>query len=101
VTTPHRDTPTTAFPGIVVRNGPAGMRARLVNGHDVWEVIETFLDEDRNVEAAARYLNLPLDVVREAVSYYAAHIEEIDDLISRNTAMAEQVEAAWRSRSVH
>lgn len=50
-------------PGLVFREGPTGRRPRLAGGPDVWEVIETFLDEARDVEAAARYLEttIPAD----------------------------------------
>mgnify|MGYP001439716037 CR=1 FL=1 len=83
-------------PGIVFRDGPAGRRAGLVGGPEVWEVIETFLDEARDLSATARYLKLPLGLVQAAVSYYADHRGEIDDWIARNAAIAEQAEAAWR-----
>lgn len=83
-------------PGIVFRDGPAGRRAALVGGPDVWEVIETFLDEARDLSATAQYLKLPVGLVQAAISYYADHRGEIDDWIARNAAIAEQAEAAWR-----
>jgi hypothetical protein len=83
-------------PGIVFRDGPAGRRAGLVGGPDVWEVIETFLDEAHDAVAAARYLALPIGLVQAAVSYYADHREEIEAWIARNAVIAEGAEAAWR-----
>jgi hypothetical protein len=81
-------------PGIVFRGGPAGRRAAVVGGPDVWEVVETFLAEKRNLAAAARYLNLPNGLVRAAVDYYADHAEEIDAWIQRNQLLADEAEAA-------
>ncbi len=81
-------------PGIVFRGGPAGRRAAIVGGPDVWEVVETFLDEKRNLSATARYLNLPVGLVRAAVDYYADHAGEIDAWIQRNQLLADEAEAA-------
>jgi len=80
--------------GITFRGGPAGRRAAVVGGPDVWEVVETFLAEKRNLGAAARYLNLPNGLVRAAVDYYADHADEIDAWIHRNQLLADEAEAA-------
>ncbi len=85
-------------PGIVFRDGPAGRRAALVGGPDVWEVVGTFLAEDQDVEATARYLNLSIGLTRTAVGYYIDNKAEIDAWISRNELIAEQSEADWRRR---
>jgi len=81
-------------PGIVFRGGPAGRRAAVVGGPDVWEIIGTFLAGKRNICAAARYLNLPNGLVRAAVDYYADHTDEIDAWIQRNRLLADEAEAA-------
>ena len=81
-------------PGIVFRGGPAGRRAAVVGGPDVWEVVETFLAEKRNLGATARYLNLPAGLVRAAVDYYADHADEIDAWMQRNQLLADEAEAA-------
>jgi uncharacterized protein (DUF433 family) len=81
-------------PGIVFRAGPAGRRAAVVGGPDVWEIVETFLAEKRNIGAAARYLNLPNGLVRAAIDYYADHTDEIEAWIRRNQLLADEAEAA-------
>jgi hypothetical protein len=85
-------------PGIVFRGGPAGRRAAVVGGPDVWEVVETFLAEKRNLGATARYLNLPNGLVRTAVDYYADHADEIDAWIQRNQLLADEAEASAARR---
>jgi hypothetical protein len=88
-------------PGVVFRSGPAGRRASIVGGPDIWEIVETFLAEARDLEATARYLHLPVGLVRAAVDYYADHREEIDEWVGRNQLLAEAAEeAASRRRRV-
>lgn len=86
--------------GILFRSGPAGRRAALVSGPDVWEVISTLKSgSDRGDDAVretATYLNLPERLVRIAVRYYAAFTDEIEALIRSNEEEAEAAEAAWR-----
>jgi len=87
-----------AHPGIVFRDGPAGRRAGLASGPDVWEVIMVFLAEGRSVEGTAENLELPVRLVNAAVGYYADYREEIEDRIESNLKAAEEGEAAWRRR---
>lgn len=71
-------------PRIVFRDGPAGRRAGLVGGPDVWEVIDVIRESGRRGQAAAAHagswLDLPLDRAQAAVSCFSAHPEEIDRL---------------------
>ena len=85
-------------PGIVFRSGPAGRRATVLGGPDVWEMIETFIAEGRKVEPAARYLSLPIGLVQSAVDYYADNRDEIDAWIRRNRQLAEEAEATASRR---
>lgn len=85
-------------PGIVFRDGPAGRRAGLVSGPDVWEVIMVWSDSERNVRHTAAALNLPVGLVNVAVGYYADHQAEIDGWIEDNRRTGEEAEAAWRRR---
>ena len=87
-----------AHPGIVFRDGPAGRRAGLASGPDVWEVIMVFLAEGRSAEGTAENLELPVRLVNAAVGYYADYREEIEDRIESNRKAAEEGEAAWRRR---
>jgi len=86
-------------PGVHFRPGPAGRRAALVGGPDVWEVISTLRSgEDRGDEpiiATAGHLSLPAPSVRAALRYYGAFTEEIEAWIRRNQEEAETAEAAW------
>lgn len=88
-----------AHPGIVFRDGPAGRRAALAAGPDVWEVIETLrgtaLKGEAAMAATAEWGNLPVGGVRTALAYYADHREEIDDWIAANRQEAERARAAW------
>lgn len=85
-----------AHPGIVFRDGPAGRRAGLRRGPDVWEVISTLRVNDGGVGAAAEVLALPEGEVRIALAYYGDHTDEIDDWIRANEEEAVRAEAAWR-----
>ena len=85
-------------PGIVFRPGPAGRRAALVGGPDVWEIVSVWTENDRDARATAEYLSLPLPVVETALDYYDTYTSEIDEWIGRNEAEAERAEASWRRR---
>jgi hypothetical protein len=86
-------------PGVVFRDGPAGRRAALAGGPDVWEVIETLkgtgLADERAIAATAEWGNLALGQVRTAVRYYADFREEVDTRIALNRDEAERGLAAW------
>ena len=73
-------------PGISFADGPVGRRARIAgSGIDVWEVIAAFrgLKEDyKKLKKAYHWLNE--QQVRSALSYYALHPKEIDNLITKN-----------------
>lgn len=86
---------TRRFPGVVFRDGPAGRRAGLVGGPDVWEVV-------RDVRAApgrggprirkvAADSGVPEALVRLAVDFYAAFPNEIDALLAADERAATQL----------
>lgn len=87
-------------PGIVFRGGPAGRRAALAAGPDIWEVVATMKGIDAKGEAAlaavAEALDLTITQARAALRYYSAFPEEIDERIRRNVEEADAAEAAWR-----
>jgi hypothetical protein len=87
-------------PGIVFRDGPAGRRAALIGGPDVWEMMATLkggeVRGEGAIAAAAELLELTELQVRTAVRYYGAYPEEIDERIRRNVEEADEAEAAWR-----
>ncbi len=87
-------------PGIVFRDGPAGRRAGLSSGPDVWEVIATVrasgLDGDDALASTAEWGNLTQTQVRSAIRYYAEYQDEIDERIARNVEEADAAEELWR-----
>jgi predicted DNA-binding protein len=86
-------------PGIVFRDGPAGRRAALAGGPDVWEVIETLkstgLTGERAVAATAEWGVLTHAQVHTAVRYYADFRDEVDERIAHNSEEADRQRAAW------
>lgn len=86
-------------PGVAFRDGPAGRRAALAGGPDVWEVIETLhgtgLAGEEAVSATAQWGNLTPVQVLAAVRYYAEYRDEVDDRIRLNREEAERQRAAW------
>jgi hypothetical protein len=84
-------------PGIVFRDGPAGRRAGLVGGPDVWEVVAVVHSFD-DVERAAAWLDQPASAVETALRYYEARRVEVDDWIRRNEEAAEAAERVARAR---
>ncbi|MFI5005349.1 MAG: CopG family transcriptional regulator [Solirubrobacterales bacterium] len=86
-------------PGVVFRDGPAGRRAALAGGPDVWEVIETLegtgLAGEQAIAATAEWGALTHAQVRTAVRYYADFREEVDERIARNREEADRRQAAW------
>lgn len=88
-----------AHPGIVFKDGPAGRRAALVLGPDVWQVVKVVKEfgpnGERAIAGAAEWGNLSEARVRVAVRYYADFREEIDERIASNEAAAAREYAAW------
>ncbi|MGH9111070.1 MAG: hypothetical protein ACRDZN_02025 [Acidimicrobiales bacterium] len=92
-------------PGVVFRDGPAGRRAGLAGGPDVWEIITVLKDLGASgpllaIDKTAQWLGLTAAQVRAAEGYYAAYPDEIDERISENTAAADDAQrtAATRAR---
>jgi hypothetical protein len=87
-------------PGIVFRGGPAGRRAALAAGPDVWELMATLKQGkakgEKAVRETAELLGLTDLQVRTGVRYYSDYPEEIDERIRRNVEQADAAEAAWR-----
>lgn len=86
-------------PGITFRDGPAGRRAALVVGPDVWELV-VFLSEideraEGAIDAASEVFAVPDAAVRAGLGYYAAHPEEIDTWIAESRAASERAEQEW------
>ncbi len=93
-----------SHPGVVFRDGPAGRRAGLAAGPDVWEVIRSVrqaranqpgLSPDDILALVAEGAGLPLNAVHVAVSYYAAFPDEVDAMIDAADAADVTAEAEW------
>jgi hypothetical protein len=93
---------TRRFPGIVYRDGPAGRRAGVVGGPDVWEIIRALKvmggSANRRVQRLAGEIDLDPGLIRAAVDFYAAFPEEIDERIALDEQAARRVEDMVASR---
>ena len=83
------------FPGVVFREGPAGRRAGLVGGPDVWEVIRDVAAAPGRGEAKIRRVaaaaQLSAAQVRLAVDYDAAFPAEVDARLAAEDRAAAQL----------
>ena len=84
---------------MIFRDGPAGRRATLVGGPDVWEVIravrsaraaEPELSEGDLLDLVAGNSGLPPRQLQTAVGYWGAYPAEVDALLEH----ANRIEAA-------
>jgi hypothetical protein len=86
-------------PGIEFRDGPAGRRASLQRGPDVWQLVMTMRDYERHggdlLATVAEHLNLDVWEVENGVRYYDAFPDEVDEFIDRTIEEADKAEAAW------
>ncbi|MDA8035195.1 MAG: CopG family transcriptional regulator [Actinomycetota bacterium] len=87
-------------PLVGFRDGPAGRRACLVGGPDVWEVIGGVVGGDvapaERVERAVELFGLRREQVEAALAYYAEFTDEIDAELQANRRAAEEAESLWR-----
>lgn len=91
--------------GIVFREGPAGRRAVVVGGPDVWEVIAAARSApergDKLVDALAERIGVPSERVRIAIRYYAEYPEDVDRFIAMVEEEADRLEQTLeRERSL-
>lgn len=92
-------------PLIVFRDGPAGRRARLVGGPDVWEVIaairsvrtsEPGVAGDDALAAVSETSGVALPMLRAAIAYWSDYPDEVDAFVDRAQAEANQAQARWQ-----
>lgn len=87
-------------PGVEFRDGPAGRRAALQGGPDIWEVVwilGTYRargDVDA-ISSTVEHLSLEVWRVEIGVRYYDAFPDEIDERIDSSIGGADEAEAAW------
>ena len=86
-------------PGVIFREGPAGRRACLIGGPDVWEVIrsvtssriaEPELSRADLVRLVTDNTGVPGRLVSLALTYWAAYPEEIDVLVAHADGLEDE-----------
>ncbi len=91
-------------PLITFKDGPAGRRARLVGGPDVWEVIgavrsvrdsEPELAGEEVLAVVVETSGVPMPFLRAALAYWGDFPEEVDAFLDRARAEATQARASW------
>jgi hypothetical protein len=89
-------------PGIFFRDGPAGRRAVVIGGPDVWEVIAAARSAPERGEelicALAERIGVPEEKIRIALHYYGEYEEEVDRFITANEREAQQLERALEAQ---
>lgn len=89
-------------PGVVFKPGPAGRRAALAGGPDVWEVVAALQEvtgtEQERIETVAEQLGLHPRQVAIALSYAAEHPEEITQRVAANEEALSKAERAHAAR---
>ncbi|MBQ0891772.1 hypothetical protein KBX37_01435 [Micromonospora sp. U56] len=88
-------------PGVIFRSGPAGRRAALNGGPDVWEVIGALhavraespeLEGEELAAELTEVTGLGREQIATALRYYATYSGEIDQLIRATHEAAEREE---------
>jgi protein-disulfide isomerase-like protein with CxxC motif len=96
-----------AHPGVLFREGPAGRRAALVGGPDVWEVIRAVKSARANgadmtgddvLALVAESTGLAPRALDVAVAYYSDYPTDIDALIAEADAVEESLERSVDQR---
>lgn len=83
-------------PGIAFRDGPAGRRAVVIGGPDVWEVIVATKNAPERgeelIDALVEGIGIPSERIRIAIRYHAEYPEETDRFIAMVEKEAEELE---------
>ncbi len=86
-------------PLVHFRDGESGRRPSLLGTRlDVADVMATIGQNGNSVEAAADYLEIPVEHVDACLRYYADYKDEIDAWIERSHAIAERERERWQRR---
>lgn len=73
------------FPAIEFRDGPAGRRAALRGGPEVWEIIMVWRNYAPDLDGLRAHFDwLPPEALDQALAYYERNSESIDALIEEN-----------------
>lgn len=83
------------FPGIVFRSGPAGRRAALADGPDVWEIIRGLKRARSGGEDPLELLRASTDLSRAqiqlAADYYISYPDDVDARIREDDLAANRL----------
>ena len=91
-------------PLITFKDGPAGRRARVVGGPDVWEIVgavrsiresDPALVGDEVLAVVAETSGVPMAFIRAALEYWGDYPDEVDAFAERARAEVEQAHVAW------
>lgn len=91
-------------PLITFKDGPAGRRARVVGGPDVWEIIgavrsvresDPELTGDDALTVVAETSGITLPFLRAALAYWGEYPDEVESFLDRARTEAAQARAAW------
>lgn len=90
---------TEQFPGIIFRSGPAGRRAGIAAGPDVWEVVRDLKRAAAEgakdpIEAVTIVTGLDRSKVDLAAAYYAAFPDDVDKRIRTEEEAVERLRRA-------
>jgi hypothetical protein len=92
-------------PGIAFRDGPAGRRAVVSGGTDVWEVVVAARSApergEQLIDALAERIGVSREKIRIAIRYYGEYPEEVDSFAAMVAEEADRLERALeRERSL-
>jgi hypothetical protein len=91
-------------PLITFKDGPAGRRARVVGGPDVWEILgvvrsvraaEPELTGDETLTVVTETSGVPMPFLRAALAYWGDYPDEVNAFLDRARTEAVQAQAAW------
>ena len=89
-------------PGIVFKPGPAGRRAALAGGPDVWEIASALRNvsgsRSRRIDLLAEEFGIHPMQIAIALGSYDAYAEEIDDWVAANDRALDEVERRAQER---
>jgi hypothetical protein len=84
---------TRRYPGIVYKDGPAGRRASLAGGPDVWQVIRALSEVPEDGSDPVMTVSIEADLhpaaVRLAMQFHDAYPDEIKAMLDANQRAAE------------